>query len=215
MNPESSDPLGKRASWSKRQFARLLAADSAIARPQYDVRKRTLLGGLSGAVFEIGPGTGANLAYYARDVRWSGLEPNPAMFPYLEERARQLDMDVHVRAGYAEQIPAADASVDAVVGTFVLCSVADPAQVLREVRRILKPGGQYVFMEHVAAPHPSGLRFVQGIIKPLWRAAGDGCTLDRETWITIEQAGFKEVQIEHFRMPVPVYSPHIAGIAIK
>ncbi|MBK8029796.1 MAG: class I SAM-dependent methyltransferase [Chloroflexi bacterium] len=214
MSPQPKAEI-LRANWWQRQFARALAAENASRRPEYERRKRALLGDLSGTVLEIGPGPATNLTYYAPDVRWIGLEPNPAMFPYIEEAAQQLGRAVELHPGHAEDIPLGDASVDAVVGTLVLCSVDDPAQVLREVRRVLKPGGRYVFIEHVAAPRQSLLRRVQAIIRPVWKAVGDGCTLNRETWATIEQAGFSEVQIEHFRLPVPIYSPHIAGAAVK
>lgn len=214
MSPQPKAEI-PRANWWQRQFARALAAENASPRPEYERRKRALLGDLSGTVLEIGPGPATNLTYYAPDVRWIGLEPNPAMFPYIEEAAQQLRRAVELHPGHAEEIPLGDASVDAVVGTLVLCSVDDPAQVLREVRRVLKPGGRYVFIEHVAAPRQSLLRRVQAIIRPVWKAVGDGCTLNRETWATIEQAGFSDVQIEHFRLPVPIYSPHIAGAAVK
>ncbi len=178
-------------------------------------RKAALFGGLAGDVLEIGPGGGPNLRYYAPDVRWIGVEPNPYMHDYLRERATQQGLDVDLRLGMAEALPAADNSMDAVVSTLVLCSVDDQAQVLAEIRRVLKPGGKFLFIEHVAAPRHTGLRRVQNAVRPLWQVLGDGCRPNRETWRAIEQAGFSEVQIDHFAVQMPFVKPHIAGYAVK
>jgi ubiquinone/menaquinone biosynthesis C-methylase UbiE len=178
-------------------------------------RKRALLGDLHGDVLEIGPGSAPNLEFYASDVHWHGVEPNPAMLVYAQREAQRLGLTLDWRQGEAERLPVADNSMDAVVSTTVLCSVRDPQQVLREILRVLKPGGQFVFIEHVAAPANTRQRRRQGFLRPLWRKASDGCHLDRETWVMIEQAGFSRVQLDHFRLNVPLVSPHIAGVAIK
>jgi len=115
-------------------------------------RKRALFAGLDGSVLEIGPGTGPNLVYYPPGIRWLGVEPNPYMVPYLRTAAARAGLPVDLRPGMAERLPAEDNSMDTVVSTLVLCSVHDPDGVLREIRRVLKPGGQFLFLEHVAAP---------------------------------------------------------------
>lgn len=178
-------------------------------------RKRALLGGLSGTVVEIGPGAGPNLAYYAADIHWIGVEPNPYMRPYLVEAAARRGMAIEIVPGVAERIDLPDASADAVVCTLVLCSVADAASALREIRRVLRPGGRFVFIEHVAAPAGSRRRSIQRLITPCWSWLADGCHMDRETWRAIEQAGFATVQIEHFQMPIEPAAPHIAGTAVN
>ncbi len=205
----------RRASWSQRLFASMMASNGERAEEFYGDRKRILLGDLQGDVLEIGPGTGPNLAYYAKQVHWLGLEPNPAMHAYLKREAERLGLSVELREGLVDRIDAPDNSVDAVVGTLVLCSVPNPAQTLQEVRRVLKPGGRFVFIEHVAAPRETPLRRIQGFAKPLWKLMADGCHPDRETGVAIQQAGFARVQLEQFRTPVPVASPHIAGFAVK
>ncbi|MHB8526769.1 MAG: class I SAM-dependent methyltransferase [Candidatus Acidiferrales bacterium] len=178
-------------------------------------RKRELLGGLTGTVVEIGPGTGPNLRYYAKMVRWIGMEPNPYMRKYLEREAERIGMAAELRDGAAEAIACADNSADAVVSTLVLCSVSDLRAALAEILRVLKPGGGFVFIEHVAAAPGTRLRRWQRRLRPWFHFFADGCNPDRETWRAIESAGFADVHLEHFEGPMPIVRPHIAGVAIK
>jgi len=178
-------------------------------------RKRALLGDLSGDVLEIGPGTGVNLPYYPSGIRWIGIEPNPFMHPYLKRQAEQLGMQVEIREGRAERLDVPDHSMDAVVSTLVLCSVQVVPGALGEILRVLKPGGRFVFIEHVAAPPGMWLRRVQRWVRPVSRALADGCCPDRETWVAIEKGGFEHLILEHFCVPIPITSPHIAGSATK
>ena len=101
----------------------------------------------------------------------------------------------------------------------VLCSVPDPAAVVRDIRRILKPGGRFVFIEHVAAPRGSSLRRLQRFVKPFWWYFADGCRPDRELTEVIRSSGFSEVNLEEFDVPreaaPAVVSPHVLGVAIK
>jgi ubiquinone/menaquinone biosynthesis C-methylase UbiE len=204
-----------RAGWYKRLFAALMDKSSAQYDGMVADRKRALLGKLHGNVLEIGPGTGPNLTYYDHHVHWIGVEPNPAMVPYLEREAVRCGMKLDIRAGAAEQLPVADESMDAVVSTLVLCSVHDQSRTLHEVLRVLKPGGQFVFIEHVAAPRGTSLRRMQHLVRPVWQLASDGCRPDLETWKSIEQAGFERVHIDHFRLDAWLAGPHIAGVAVK
>ena len=178
-------------------------------------RKRALFAGLGGNVLEIGPGTGPNLVYYPSGIRWLGVEPNPYMVPYLRTAAARAGLPVDLRPGTAERLPAEDNSMDTVVSTLVLCSVHDPDGVLREIRRVLKPGGQFLFLEHVAAPPGTRLRRVQTAIRPLWKIIGDGCHPDRDTGAAIERAGFAEVRYENFRLPLGPVATQISGVAVK
>ena len=123
---------------------------------------------------------------------------------------------MELRPGTAENMHVESDSADFVVSTLVLCSVNDAAAALREILRVLKPGGRFVFVEHVAAPKGSRLRRWQRRLKGLWRRIGDGCEPDRETWKVIEAAGFAEVECEHFDSPgIPLVRPHIAGTATR
>ena len=178
-------------------------------------RKRRLLTALGDSVLEIGPGTGPNLRYYPSGIRWLGVEPNPYMVPYLQAAAQKAGLEVDLRPGTAEQLPADDNSMDTVVSTLVLCSVTDPERVLREVHRVLKPGGRFLFLEHVAAPPGTFLRRMQSFICPLWKIIGDGCHPDRDTGPAIQHAGFTEVTYESFRLPLGPVAPQIIGAAVK
>ncbi len=178
-------------------------------------RKRRLFVGLAGTLLEIGPGTGLNLPFYPRGIRWIGIEPNPYMHRYLRRRAASLGMPIDLRRGMAERTGLPDASVDAVVSTQVLCSVGDLGQVLAEVNRVLRPGGRFLFLEHVAAPPGTWLRRLQRWLRPAWQAVAAGCRPDRDIPAALRAAGFARIEMECFRVPAPVISPHIAGVAVK
>lgn len=191
-------------------------SDSRKLDRPLEAHKRRLLSDLAGDVLEIGPGTGANFAYLTVDIHWTGIEPNLYMHDKLKAEARRAGVTVKaVHPQTVEHLHLPDASMDAVISTHVLCSVNDQTRALAEIRRVLKPGGRFVFVEHVAAPRGSLLRKAQAAVKPVWSFVGDGCHPDRETWQMIENAGFAQVEIEHFRAPYPIASPHIAGSAVR
>jgi len=202
--------------WYKRLFAWLMAHGTAKYEAQMADQKQALFADLHGNVLEIGPGTGPNLSYYPSDLHWIGIEPNPFMHPYLRREAERLGLDIDLSRGTAERLDVEDNSIDAVVSTLVLCSVDSLAATLQEVLRVLKPGGRFFFLEHVAAPEGTGLRRVQHWVRPLWKTLADGCHPDRETWVALENAGFERVDYQHFRADVPaIVSPQIIGVATK
>jgi len=213
---ENSRPVrGEERGLRKRLFAWTLHKFNAGYEREIAARKSGLLGELTGTVIEIGPGSGPNLRYYAKTVRWIGIEPNPYMRAYLRREAERVGVKAELREGTAEAMDCPGGSIDAVVSTLVLCSVPDLRDTLSEILRVLKPGGQFVFIEHVAAPPGSRLRKWQRRLRPWFHFLADGCSPDRETWRAIESAGFAEVRLEHFDGPVPIVRPHIAGVAIK
>jgi SAM-dependent methyltransferase len=202
--------------WYQWLFAWLMAHGNASYEAEVADRKRNLFTDLHGIVVEIGPGSGPNLSYYPADLRWIGIEPNPFMHSYLQREAERLGLNIEIRTATAEHLDFDDNSVDAVVSTLVLCSVQDLTGTLQEIRRVLKPGGRFFFLEHVAAPDNLRLQKTQQWIRPLWRALADGCNPDRQTWKAIELAGFAQVEYQHFRANLPaIVSPQIIGMAVK
>ena len=178
-------------------------------------RKRHLLAGLEGLLVEIGSGTGPNLRYIPPEVRVVGIEPNPFMHEYFLKKAQAEGRSVELVQGVAEHLPFPDDSVDVVLSTLVLCSVVEVDGVLKEVLRVLKPGGRFLFLEHVAAEEGTWLRGIQGFVRPFWKRIGDGCEPARATATHLLHAGFREVSFQRFSVPLPLVSPHIAGIAEK
>ena len=215
-SPEKPGLPAARSGSYKRFFAWLLSHLQDHYGEAIDARKRQLLGELAGTVVEVGVGAGANFSFYGPGVELIAVEPNLHMYPYLRREAEKHHLNFELRGGTAESMDVESNSADFVVSTLVLCSVDDAAAALREVLRVLKPGGRFVFVEHVAAPMGSRLRRWQRRLKGLWRRIGDGCELDRETWNVIETAGFTEVECEHFDSPgMPLVRPHIAGTATR
>jgi len=201
--------------FSKRWFAWAL---SRVAQRYDDLladRKASLLSSIQGTVVEIGPGTGTNFRYYPRGIRWIGVEPNRHMHPYLRRAAESTGLKIDVRPSRAEGLDLDDESADAVIATAVLCSVEDQPKALQEIRRILKPSGRFVFMEHVAADRGTTLRRIQHSIQPLWSCLADGCHPARDTHDAIVRAGFEPISVERFRLPLGPIAPHIAGIAVR
>jgi|SRR5882757_9064652 len=175
-----------------------------------------LLAGLRGTVLELGPGAGGNLVHYHEDVRWIGVEPKAANRERTRRTAATLGRpDARVLPGRAEQLDLPDQSVDAVAATFVLCSVGDLDAALAEIVRVLRPGGRYVFAEHVAAPAGTGLRRGQNVYTAATRLFGIGCRSNRETLPAIERAGLAFVDLHRYTLSGPFGAgiPHIAGAA--
>jgi len=176
-------------------------------------RRRRLLTGAWGAVLEIGGGTGANLQHY-RDVdRVIVAEPDPFMRKRLGPKLGDARVPVEVSTAGAEALPFPDGSFDTVVSTLVLCTVPDQESALDEVRRVLRPGGRLLFIEHVRAAGPIG-RW-QDRLDPLWRRLLGGCHPNRDTVTAIEEAGFEIETFESFYPPGPLsgLTPHVQGSA--
>jgi len=151
--------------------------------------RRRLAARARGRVLEVGSGTGAQLPWYAPGTDVTALEPDAGMRGRLVRRAAQAAARVRVVAGVAEALPFPDDSFDAVVSAFALCTVADPAAALAELRRVLVPGGTLLLLEHVHLPWEPGRR-LQSAAAPAWAAAAGGCRLDRDTLRIAVEAGF-------------------------
>jgi SAM-dependent methyltransferase len=183
-------------------------------------RRRRLLQRAYGRTLEIGSGTGLNLPHYPAAVDELILtEPDPGMRARLRHRAdreRPADHErpaVAIVADQAGALNLADASVDTVVSTLVLCTVDDPAVTLREIARVLRPGGQLLFIEHVRSRSPRLARWQDRLEAP-WRRFASGCHCNRDTLALINAAGFTaEAEHETWRGSPPVVRPLIVGRA--
>lgn len=155
-----------------------------------------------GRVLEIGIGSGLNLPYYdpALVSEVVGLDPSPAITDLATEAAEAVEFDVRLLHASAEDIPLEDDGFDTLVITYTLCSIPDPAAALREMARVLRPGGSLLFCEHGAAPDPSVRRW-QDRVDPLWWRLGGGCHLNREIPNLIEAGGFAVSGIETMYIP--------------
>ncbi|MCH7553946.1 MAG: class I SAM-dependent methyltransferase [Chloroflexi bacterium] len=200
-------------SFGERIFAALYnPLTRGAERGAYRRVRPQVTGGVRGRLLEIGGGTGANLPYYPTDVALTIVDPNPHMLRRLEAKARKLGLTVTTVLVGAEELPFDDASFDTVVGTIVLCSVTDQRRSLGEIRRVLRPGGEFRFMEHVRAASGAWAHFQDGIT-PLWKRVGAGCHPNRDTVSAIRAASFEIVELKEFPLgPYPV-RPHVFGVA--
>lgn len=178
--------------------------------------RATLLSGLSGRVLELGAGTGVNLAFYPRALdRLVLAEPDRHMRARLAARVVRERPDAEVVDASAEALPFDDGAFDAVVSTLVLCSVRDVERALEEARRVLRPGGALLFLEHVAADErPARLRW-QRRLEPIWKRLAGNCHLTRRTAEAIASAGFvlEVCERESLRQALPFTRPSVRGVA--
>lgn len=179
----------------------------------YVATKHELIRGLTGTVLELGAGRGANFGLLSPAVSWIGLEPNARSRRALSRSAAASGLQWQVLDATAERIPLSTASVDAVLSTVVLCSVNDLAAVLAEVQRVLRPGGRFVFFEHIAAARGSWTYRLQRLAAPITRLLDRGCDPSRPIDKAIESAGFEAVELRRFTSPGRLNTPFIAGSA--
>jgi ubiquinone/menaquinone biosynthesis C-methylase UbiE len=155
-----------------------------------------------GRVLEIGIGSGLNLPFYSQKAEQViGLDPSPKLLS-MARGAGRASGPVEFVEGSAEAIPLEDNSVDTVVTTWTLCSIPDAPRSLREMRRVLKPGGRLLFVEHGRAPEPN-VRWWQDRLTPVWKRIGGGCHLNRAIGTLIEDAGLQIERLETGYMPGP------------
>jgi SAM-dependent methyltransferase len=199
-------------------FARLFARISAQAEETgQGEHRRELLAGLSGKVIEVGAGNGLNFAYYPPSVtELVAVEPEGYLRGLAAEAAKSAPVPVRVIDGVAGRLPVDDATFDAGVASLVLCSVPDQAKALSELRRVIRPGGELRFYEHVRGERP-GLVRAQRAADLLWPRLAGGCHTTRDTGAAIEQAGFAIESCRRFPfrpcfLAYPV-TPHILGVA--
>lgn len=150
--------------------------------------RRSLLEGVEGDVLEIGAGTGANMPFYGHGARLSAVDRHPERLSAAATKAT-LPVRPRIACADAQQLPFADASFDMVVGSLVFCSIAEPLRALDEARRVLRPRGRLVLLEHVRGLTPVSRRLTD-LLHPLWFGLQGECHLNRETAATVAAAGF-------------------------
>ncbi len=184
---------------------------------KYRELKREHFGGLPRTIVEIGAGAGANLRYLDRGSHVVAIEPNVHMHGALREAARRRGVTVDVRSATAERLPLGDASVDAVISSLVLCTVADPARALAEIRRVLRPGGRFWCIEHVAAPPGTAVAALQRALARPWRWLFEGCETQRDVEGLLRGAGFSRVEVRPvvLRTVLAPIRRQIAAVAIR
>jgi ubiquinone/menaquinone biosynthesis C-methylase UbiE len=178
--------------------------------------REQLVAGASGRVLEIGIGSGLNLPFYPREVEvLLGLDPSGELLAMAKRRASWVHFPIELCEGYAEDIPLEDHAVDQVVMSWTLCSVADPGRVLAEIRRVLRPGGTLLFIEHGRAPEPGVARW-QDRLTPVWRRLAGGCHLNRPIERLVAHAGLRLADLEtgHFVKGPRVATFHYRGRAL-
>lgn len=201
----------------KRFFAWLLKKGDSFNEILYGGIKTQLFLPAKGKILEVGPGTGVNFKHLKNVDQWFGIEPNTFFHQALLNEALHHKIKASLITSDAESIALEDNSMDVVICTLVLCSVAHPEKAIHEMKRVLKPGGRLIFIEHVVAPDKSSLRKVQNLLNPLNRFIADGCNCNRETWTYLEKAGFEKLELRHFKVDgaIKLHAPHIMGVGIK
>jgi ubiquinone/menaquinone biosynthesis C-methylase UbiE len=165
--------------------------------------RSAVVGAARGQVLEIGVGSGLNFPFYGDAVTHVlGLDPSPRLIAIARPRAAAAKVPIELAVGSAESIPLGDDVVDSIVMTWTLCSIPDPAAALREMRRVLKPNGALLFVEHGLAPERSVERW-QHRITPVWRRIAGGCHLDRKMDDLFRSAGFDLDRLQTGYAPGP------------
>lgn len=180
--------------------------DLAMRQRNLAAYRGRVVAAAEGNVLEVGIGSGLNLPFYSANVaRVIGLDPSPNLLVMARRARASFSLQVELIEGSAESIPLQSASVDTVVTTWTLCSIPDPSQALREMRRVLKPGGHLLFVEHGRAPD-ANVRWWQDRLTPAWKRIGGGCHLNRAIGSLIAGAGFQFGRFEtgYMRGPKPM-----------
>ena len=180
--------------------------------------RRRVLAGLSGRVVELGAGNGLNFPHYPDTVaEVIAIEPEPTLRAAAQDAAADVSVPITVKAGTADALPLGDGEVDAAVASLVLCTVPDQSSALAELRRVLRPGGELRFYEHVIPRRQPKRALVQLADRTgIWPAIAGGCHVARDTGTAIEAAGFtieESDRIQFAAGPLEPKIPHILGIA--
>ncbi|MFB4265148.1 class I SAM-dependent methyltransferase [Nonomuraea sp. GTA35] len=211
--------MTRQADFQHPRFAQAYArvAELVDRRGAYEHRRR-LLAGAEGRVIEVGAGNGRNFAHYPPAVtQVVAVEPEDTLRELAGAQAASAPVPVSVVSGHAEELPADDGAFDVVVVSLVLCSVPSQARALAEAARVLRPGGQLRFYEHVRPANPA-FGLLADIVTPVWRRVAGGCRPNRDTLRAIRRAGFEVVEADTFGFAPQPGVPrltHVLGYARK
>jgi len=177
-----------------------------MRQTQFEKYRREVVGAATGRVLEVGVGSGLNFSFYGKQVEIVfGIDPSPRLLAIARRRADVAGVRAELLQGFATAIPLADSTIDTMVMTWALCSITDPPAALREMRRVLKPDGALLFVEHGLSPEP-GVERWQHRLTPIWCRLAGGCHLDRKMDDLIRSAGFDltELRTEYASGPRPM-----------
>jgi ubiquinone/menaquinone biosynthesis C-methylase UbiE len=180
--------------------------DLVMRQHQLGKYRRELAAAASGRVLEVGVGSGLNFPLYGKQVEIIiGIDPSPHLLAIARRRAAAAGIQADLLLGTATAIPLADNTVDTIVMAWTLCSIPEPLVALREMRRVLKPNGRLLFVEHGLSPEPKVERW-QHRLTPVWRHVAGGCHLDRKVDDLMQAAGFdlNELRTEYAQGPRPM-----------
>lgn len=187
--------------YAKHVLPRLI--DLAMKNEEVSRLRTKMIPAASGVVLEVGIGSGLNLPFYASSVtKLYGVDPSSELLEIAQSRIAVVPFPVELLNQPADRIPLADEAVDTVVITWSLCSIADPSSALKEMRRVLRPGGRLIFVEHGLSPH-SRVRSWQNRLTPIWRRLAGGCHLNRKMDDLIREAGFSIEELRTGYIPGP------------
>lgn len=176
--------------------------DCTMSNRRLGPYRARVVGAAEGRVLEIGAGSGRNLELYAKAGEVLALEPDPRLIGMARRAAERAPSPVAFLEASAEQIPLADGCVDTVVSTWTLCTIPHAVAALQEMRRVLKPGGRLLFVEHGLAPTP-GVQRWQHRLTPVWKRIAGGCHLDRPIDVLVREGGFEIETLQTGYAPGP------------
>ena len=171
--------------------------------------RQTVVGGVHGRVLEVGFGVGTNWPHLPAAIDYVGIEPDRYMLARARANMRKLGLKLDLRPADVQGLPFADETFDSAISTLTFCSVADPVEGFRELYRVLKPGGELRFAEHVRSPNRLYAR-IQTALKPATRRFAGGCEHDRDTIAAMRAAGFERIEFNSQRL---AGLPLVTGVA--
>lgn len=200
----------------KRIFAWRINHANDRLDPQIVVFKKKYLSKVQGETLEVGIGSGGNIKHYPKNISLFGIDTNIHVFPYTTRSAQKARLKkIRLKNADVEALPFDSSSFDTVVGTYILCSVAGQKKALQEIFRVLKPGGSYIFLEHIGEKKGSGNQRLQLALRQIWFIISDGCDLcSRVDQELINVSGHK-VQMERFMVDNFLIRSHIVGVVKK